>query len=160
MGVTCIRDAQKHYLLEFIDIYEETMRRVSADNSYFFGSDYFATLAEGLGEKLQLFVAMAEGQVVAGGLFTLSGGIAQYHLGGTRDAFLSLSPTGLIFDTVRLWARENSAHVLHLGGGVGAKEDSLFHFKAGFSDRRHMFHTWRWVVVPEIYRQLCEEAGV
>src|SRR5207244_3424133 len=71
--------------------------------------------------------------------------------------FLSRSPTGLIFDAVRFWARENGARVFHLGGGVGSKEDSLFHFKAGFSGRRHGFGTWRWVIVPEVYRELCDE---
>jgi sugar O-acyltransferase (sialic acid O-acetyltransferase NeuD family) len=45
---------------------------------------------------------------------------------------------------------------MHLGGGVGSREDSLFHFKMGFSDRRHMFPTWRWVVEPDAYRELCD----
>jgi hypothetical protein len=45
--------------------------------------------------------------------------------------------------------------VLHLGGGRGGAEDSLFRFKAGFSDRRHAFATWRWVVRPEAYERLC-----
>jgi sugar O-acyltransferase (sialic acid O-acetyltransferase NeuD family) len=62
----------------------------------------------------------------------------------------------LLFDTVRLWANEQGARVVHLGGGVGSKEDSLFHFKAGFSDRRHVFPTWQWVVEPDAYRELCD----
>lgn len=61
----------------------------------------------------------------------------------------------LIFDTVRLWANETGACVLHFGGGVGARADSLFHYKAGFSDRRHNFATWRWIVTPAVYRELC-----
>ncbi len=104
-----------------------------------------------------MFVAVVDGKIAAAGLFTICDGVVQYHLGGTRDEFLKLSPMALIFDTARLWAIEAGARVLHLGGGVGgAKEDSLFHYKAGFSDRRHDFATWRWVVAPEIYRELCE----
>ncbi|MBV9999230.1 MAG: aminotransferase class I/II-fold pyridoxal phosphate-dependent enzyme [Verrucomicrobia bacterium] len=61
----------------------------------------------------------------------------------------------LIFDAVRLWANEAGARVFHLGGGVGASQDSLFHYKAGFSDRRHDFAIWRWVVQPGLYRELC-----
>ena len=45
---------------------------------------------------------------------------------------------------------------MHLGGGVGSREDSLLHFKKGFSDRRHVFSTWRWVVEPDAYRSLCD----
>src|SRR5438552_3169672 len=47
------------------------------------------------------------------------------------------------------------AHSHHLGGGVGAQEDSVFRYKAGFSDRRHTFYTWRWVLRPEVYSDLC-----
>ena len=156
-GVICLRDEDQRHLAEFVNIYHETMRRVNAHGSYFFDDAYFAALAGGLGPKLQLFVATVGATVVAGGLVTICDGIVQYHLGGTRGEFLSLSPTGLIFDTVRLWARENGARVCHLGGGVGSREDSLFHFKTGFSGRRHGFGTWRWLIVPEIYREICDE---
>jgi dTDP-4-amino-4,6-dideoxygalactose transaminase len=154
--VTCLHDQEKQYLSEFGDIYEETMRRVNAAQIYFFDREYFNELASELGSTLQLFVAMIEGRAAAAGLFTICDGIVQYHLGGTRSEFLKLSPLALIFDAVRLWANEIGARAFHLGGGVGAKEDSLFHYKAGYSDRRHSFGTWRWVVVPRIYRELCE----
>jgi dTDP-4-amino-4,6-dideoxygalactose transaminase len=154
--VTCLHDEDKRYLSEFASIYEETMRRVRAAPIYFFGEDYFSKLARQLGSVSQLFVAVIGGKAAAAGLFTICNGVVQYHLGGTRDEFLKLSPMMLIFDEVRLWANEIGAHVFHLGGGVGAKEDSLFRHKAGFSDRRHDFTTWRWIVTPEIYRDLCE----
>src|SRR5260370_4503238 len=73
-----------------------------------------------------------------------------------RNEFLKLCPMTLLFDTVRLWANKIGAHEFQFGGGVGAKEDSLFHYKAGLSDRRYDFATWRWVVAPETYRELCE----
>jgi pyridoxal phosphate-dependent aminotransferase EpsN len=155
-SIACLHDQEKRYLGDFVSIYNETMRRVKADGSYFFGQDYFSQLACELGSVLQLFVAVIGSKLAAAGLFTICDGIVQYHLGGTRDEFLKLSPMPLIFDTVRLWASEIGAHVFHLGGGVGAKEDSLFHYKAGFSDRRHNFATWRWIVAPEVYRDLCE----
>ena len=90
-------------------------------------------------------------------MFTICDGIVQYHLGGTRNEFIEFSPMTLMIDTVRLWANEIGARVFHLGGGVGSKEDSLFHHKAGFSDRRHDFTTWRFIVTPNIYRELCEQ---
>jgi pyridoxal phosphate-dependent aminotransferase EpsN len=154
--IACLHDEEKRHLGDFVSIYEETMRRVKAERSYFCGQDYFSQLACELGSLLHLFVAVIGRKVAAAGLFTICNGIVQYHLGGTRDEFLKLSPMALIFDTVRLWANEIGACVFHLGGGVGAKEDSLFYFKAGFSDRRHNFAIWRWIVAPEIYHDLCE----
>ena len=155
-SVVCLNDPEKRYLNEFASIYEETMRRVNAADIYFFGEDYFNDLARELRSILHLFVAMVRGKAAAAGLFTICDGVVQYHLGGMRNEFLKLSPMTLIFDTVRLWANKIGAHAFHLGGGVGAKEDSLFHYKAGFSNRRHDFATWRWVVAPETYRELCE----
>jgi hypothetical protein len=46
--------------------------------------------------------------------------------------------------------------VMHLGGGVEAFDDSLFRFKAGFSDRRQPFRTWRVVLDPHRYAALSE----
>ena len=104
---------------------------------------------------------MPDGEVISGGLFTLCDGIVQYHLGGTRNTALKLSPTVLIFDTVRRWSPKNGAHTFHLGGGVGGKTDSLFQFKAQFkaqfSRRRHEFVTWRWIVAQETYRELSRQ---
>jgi hypothetical protein len=157
-GFVCVHDREKRYLPEFVEVYHETMRRVKAEQSYFFDPTYFSDLAKSLGRVLKLFVVkMPDGEVISGGLFTLCNGIVQYHLGGTRNTALKLSPTVLIFDTVRRWSHKNGAHTFHLGGGVGGKTDSLFQFKAQFSRRRHEFVTWRWIVAPETYRELSRQ---
>lgn len=158
-GLVCLRDGEKSHLPEFTEIYHQTMRRVKAHSSYFFEPEYFTRLARGLGSALELFVVTVDGVAIAGGLFGICDGIVQYHLGGTCDSFLKLGPMSLLFDTVRLWAIDEGARVVHLGGGVGSKEDSLFHFKAGFSDRRHTFPTWRWVIEPGAYRELCDRSA-
>jgi dTDP-4-amino-4,6-dideoxygalactose transaminase len=154
--VTCLYDQEKRYWSDFVNIYEATMQRVNAADTYFFGEDYFNHLTGELGSVLQLFVSVIAGKAAAAGLVANCNGIVQFHLAGTRNEFVKLSPTTLMIDQVRLWANEIGAHVLHLGGGVGAKQDSLFHYKAGFSDQRHNFATWRWIIEPEIYRALCE----
>jgi hypothetical protein len=154
--VTCVLDVEQRDLPEFIALYHETMRRVNAEQSYFFDGGYFNDLAKSLGPLLKLFVVKtADGHVISGGLFALCDGIVQYHLGGTRNTALKLSPMVLIFETVRHWANENGAHTFHLGGGVGGKTDSLFNFKSHFSQRRHNFLTWRWIVAPDAYRELA-----
>ncbi len=156
-GLLCRRDAEKRHLREFSDIYLQTMRRVRALPYYCFEPEYFSRLATVLGPALELFVVTRNGVVIAGGLFTICDGIVQYHLGGTHDAFVKLGPTSLLFDTVRRWAIDRGARVMHLGGGVGSKKDTLLHFKAGFSERRHTFETWRWVIEPTAYQELCDE---
>lgn len=155
-GTTCVHDTNFAYLDAFQEIYYQTMQRVDATTLYFFDTAYFRRLINELSPNIHLFVCLNDNVVACGGLFTLFGGIVQYHLGGTRDEFLTLAPTKLLFEMVRLWANEQSgAKVFHLGGGVGSKQDSLFHFKAGFSDCRQPFAIWRLVINTAAYARLC-----
>jgi hypothetical protein len=139
--------------------YDETMRRVGAPSQYAFGLDYVAELRQALGSCLHLITIVEGGRVACGGLFVETGGILQYHLGGTRDAYLGGSPMKVLFDEVRRWGHGRGYQVLHLGGGVGAREDSLFEFKAGFPERRHTFRTLRMVTDEPTYSKFCEACG-
>jgi hypothetical protein len=154
-GAVCLHDQERRYLKEFIAIYHETMRRVAARPDYFFEPAYFEKLTHSLDSHMNLFVCFVDGVVANGGLFGSCHGIVQYHLGGTRDEYVTLGPTKLLFDTVRTWANERGAHTFHLGGGTGATDDSLLHFKEGFSDRVHHFAVWRHVVIPSVYHTCC-----
>lgn len=153
-GFIGYHDVDKRYLPQFVEVYTETMRRAGALSSYLFDEDYFRLLTGELGDKSHLFVALKDGEVAAATICTLCDGIVQDHLGGTRDAFLKFSPDRLVVHTERMWATGEGARVFHLGGGVGSQEDSLFRYKAGFSPRRHVFRTWRWILQPETYREL------
>lgn len=143
----------------FVENYYETMERVHAADYYFFTYGHFARLRDGLGDAVHLMTVLADGEPLAGGLFLERGGIVQYHLGATRTAALSEQPTKLMFDETARWARSRGDLHLHLGAGVGGEDNPLFHFKAGFSPRRHPFHTLRIVVDPEAYRRLSAERG-
>jgi hypothetical protein len=138
----------------FIDIYTETMNRVGASSTYYFTSDYFFHLAEALQEKLHLCIVELDRQSVCAGLFTECCGIVQYHLGGTRQAYMKQSPSTLMFDWVRRWAQERGNQVFHLGGGVGGMHDSLYHFKAGFSHQRYQFSLFCLTLDDEKYQYL------
>jgi hypothetical protein len=49
---------------------------------------------------------------------------------------------------------------LHLGGGVGFKEDSLFDWKKGFSDLSFNYYSLRQVVNKEVYATLIGDRGL
>lgn len=153
LGATCIRETTGS-LAEFVPIYYETMLRLGAAPSYYFDEQYFARLASLLGSQVELFSCVLDGEVIAGGLFLICGDIVQYHLGGTRTGHAHQGALKLVLDTARRWATQAGMRVLHLGGGLGAQEDSLFHFKAGFSSRRHEYLTWRWVLDRETYDRI------
>jgi hypothetical protein len=156
-GIVCVCDVQWTYLRDFIEIYYQNMRRVDANDDYFFDRSYFARLSQELGDRLRLFVALREDVAIAGGLFTVCDWVIQYHLGGTRTEYLHLAPMKLIIEEARRWAIGTDAMALHLGGGVGAKKDGLLHFKLGFSDKVHRFAVWRAIVDQEVYQTLTQK---
>lgn len=156
LGVSCCRDEKGMYLNNFIEIYYQNMQRVNADPFYFFEEGYFKHLLEAHDFETHLFICKLDEKIICGGLFTLCNGIVQYHLGATHTDFLKLAPMKLLLDSVRVWANQRQACVFHLGGGVGGKEDSLYHFKAGFSNQRHPFYLWRWIVNEKAYKQLTK----
>lgn len=130
----------------FITIYEQTMDRVGAKPLYYFSRDYFIQLIQALNSKIYLFIARLDHTVASAALITECNGIVQYHLGGTLNDFLKEAPMKLIFDYVRTWAKERGNRTFHLGGGLGAAQDSLYNFKAGFANQIHSFSTMRLII--------------
>jgi hypothetical protein len=144
------------YYDEFIAIYEETMNRVQANESYYFNDTYFRGLLN-LKEKLNLCIVEFEEQIICASLFFECCGILQAHLGGTKDDFIRQSPFNLLLHHMRLWGRERGNEYLHIGGGIGGStEDSLFTFKSGFSRQRHDFLTLRLITDTGKYMRLVE----
>lgn len=153
-GLATHHDDDWVHLGDWARLYRATMVRAGAAESYFIGPAAIERLRERLGEGLHLFVVQHDGRIVAAGLFLEYQGIVQTHLIGTDEAALSLSPYKVLLDDVRGWAHRRGDRMLHLGGGRGGQDDSLMRFKAGFSKRRHPFHTGRWVLDPEAYAAL------
>lgn len=140
----------------FRTIYDETMRRVRADDYYFFDDRYYDDLKAALGGRLHLCFVSQAGEICCAGLFTEMNGIVQFHLSGTRNAYMRDHPSKLMLHFMRGWGKERGNEVFHLGGGLGGSADSLLLFKQGFSKQMLPFHTWRLVVDPAAYARLVE----
>ncbi|MEI6442540.1 MAG: FemAB family protein [Nostocales cyanobacterium ELA583] len=144
------------YYDEFIEIYEETMNRVQANESYYFDDTYFQDLLN-LKNKLHLCIVEFENQVTCASLFFENCGIMQAHLGGTKNDFIKQSPFNFLLHYMRIWGKERGNEYLHIGGGIGGStEDSLFTFKSGFSRQRHNFFTLRLITDTEKYMYLVK----
>lgn len=153
-GGSCVVDEEFRYLDAFIGIYTENMRRLSAAEEYIFPRQYFHELTNNKEAEVKLIVCTVGSEPACMGIFVKHGDILHYHLAGTVEAWIKLSPLKFLIDSARHWGFTHGAKVFHLGGGVGAKDDSLLQFKSGFSNRLHTFKTWRWVLVPTVYDQL------
>lgn len=140
---------------EFVALYQQTMRRLHADCAYLLSDSYFEDLKWTLGNSLHLITVFSpDNELASAAAFSSLNGIVQYLFSGTADKFYACGPSKLLLHEARLWAKRQGNRVLHLGGGVGGTEDTLFSFKSGFSPSRSCFATLRIVVDEEKYRRL------
>ena len=151
-----IREAENEKDIDsFIKIYEETMNRVNAKESYFFSSDYYSNFLA----LIDSFILLAtyKEEVIGGILCSKCNGIIQDHLNATKNDYLYLSPQKLLLDQVRKMGTENHMKYLHLGGGFDGKDNSLFDFKSRFSKQRFMFKIWRYIHNKDVYNCLVSK---
>ena len=141
------------YIENFQAIYEETMNRVAAKQSYYFNQKYFCDLLN-LNGNIHLCLVELHSEIAAACIFFECSGILQAHLGGTKNKFLHHSPFNYLLDYVRYWAKQRGNELMHIGSGVGGTKDSLYHFKAGFSKQRHDWFALRLIPDQEKYDYL------
>ncbi|MCW5976528.1 MAG: GNAT family N-acetyltransferase [Bryobacteraceae bacterium] len=136
-------------------LYRTTMQRVGADPWYIFSDSYFRDWRASVGKAAHLCtVSSQSGTLAAMGTFTFVNGLAENHLSGSGDAFRAVAPAKLRVDTTLEWLRDRGCRRFHLGGGVGCRNDTLFQFKAGFSQDRARFRTFRMIADESAYAQL------
>ncbi|MDB5144675.1 MAG: hypothetical protein JWQ66_3388 [Mucilaginibacter sp.] len=139
----------------FVQIYTENMMRIKATAGYFFDEEYFRNLVNSTEFKGQLLILYLDDNPISGGVFTYCNNIIQVHLLATRTDFLHDSPTKTLIDEVSILGRQLGMKYLHIGGGVGGKNDSLFYWKSGFSSTYLTFQTWRIITDLVAYNQLA-----
>lgn len=140
---------------QFTAIYHETMHRVNAADTYFFDDEYFHRFLHMEDIPAFLMLAYKEDEIAAGAIFTVTNHIMQYHLSGTKAEHLPATPMKLIIDEARLLGSSMGLQYLHLGGGVGGSDtDTLYRFKASFSDYTFTYKVWRMIVNEPVYKEL------
>ena len=156
-----VKAETKEDILEFVDIYYENMKRLDADEYYFFSKEYFLNFME-IGDfktDILLVKDIESNTYIAGSMFVKTKNIVQFHLSGTRTEFLRLKPSKLFLDEMRLQATEQGYTFFNLGGGLGSEHDSLFEFKASFSKDFRTFKVWKHIVNQDIYNELSKDKG-
>jgi GNAT acetyltransferase-like protein len=154
-GLTCRRVAFDEGIDAFVQLYDQTMRRVGAAPSYFFSRAYYDGLAR-LADRLWLFVVEVEGRVVAAALFLAGASTVHYHLSAS-DPHGRDGATNLLLHTAAISAREAGFSTVHLGGGrTGDGEDSLFRFKRALTSAHVPVHVGRRIHDRSAYGELCD----
>ena len=143
----------------FTRMYFENMKRVYARESYFFVKQYFAEMVTSQELETELYYAILKEnhEIVSAMLIIKSDMGVHYHLSGTNEMHLYLSPARLLIDEVRLAHSNSGLNFFNLGGGLGSKKDNLFYFKSSFSDDYKRFKIWKYIVNEKVYHELSSQ---
>lgn len=139
----------------FVEIYQQSMDRLGSSAFWRLSQQYVDDFRASLEPHVHLCVVELGNELAAAALLTEVDGIVEYHLAGTRDSHIGSSPSKVIVDFARSWAKSRGNRDFHLGGSL-MKGDALNHFKLGFSPRQHPVVTWRVVTDRRAYQALVE----
>jgi hypothetical protein len=130
-GLEATIEASPRDLDAFVSLYEATMRRAGAAPFYHFADPYW----EGLLRHVPLVrvEVRREGELLGSVLGMGRPPWLHYHLGATADAGRAAGASHLALYALARWGQANGYETLHLGGGVGGREDSLLAFKLRFA---------------------------
>ncbi len=147
---------------DFLAIHALAMDAHGAAAHWRIRRDYIVDLRTAVMSQLHLCVIEKDGELAAAALITEVDGIVEYHLAATSPDHVTASPTKLLIEEVRRWARNRGNRVFHLAGSL-RHDDGLVHFKRGFSPLLHPVASWRVVADPRAYERLVarreEQAG-
>lgn len=144
----------------FIAIYNETMEKLNADDSYFFKEGYFFDFLKCGGFQTDILLAIHNetSDVTAASMFVKTNNIIQYHLSGTRSEYMKIAPSRLLLDEMRIIGTQEGFTYFNLGGGYQSREDALFEFKSSFSNDHKSFKVWTFVVDAKKYTELTKKS--
>lgn len=145
----------------FRKIYNLTMDSDNAKAYYYFAEEFYDSILNDLTDEAQIFWAELDGTIIAASIMLSSNGYMHYHLSGSLREYQKYAPSNLLLYKAALWGCANGYKTLHLGGGVGSKEDSLFKFKRAFNRNEQLqFSIGRKVFWDEAYNELTSMKGL
>lgn len=139
----------------FREIYNITMDKNDADEYYYFSSDFYRSILNDLSQNARLFYAEKDGEIIAASIFLWANDRMNYHLSGSKRNFQNIAPCNLLLYEAAFWGSVNGYKTLHLGGGVGSGEDSLFAFKKSFyRGKSYRYYIGKKIFSQKIYDEL------
>lgn len=160
-GVMIHQDRSMETFRNFKRLYNLTMDKNHADPYYYFGDEFYESIHTDLAHNSTIFYADLDGEMIAASIILFGNQSMHYHLSGSKREFQHLAPTNLLLYEAACWGNRQGFRTFHLGGGVGAKEDSLFSFKKAFyRGEPNEYRIGKACFMPEAYEDLLRRRGI
>lgn len=154
-GLSFEADYGYKYLKEFVNLYNSTMDKLSADSFYYFDDTYYDKLVKSIPNSF-IGVVKNENKILSAAIFMYSEPYGHYHLSGSDKTQLRLSPNNFLLWEAAKELKKHNVQRFHLGGGTtGQEEDSLFQFKKKFSKSTFQFYIGKLIFNDEAYNEIC-----
>lgn len=139
----------------FMEIYDETMKKVHASSFYFFNEEYYKDIVNM--ENRSVFNVKIKEKIIASAIFMKYNKHFHYHLAGSKKEYLNFAPNNFLLWEAIKYAYNAGCSDFHLGGGTdGSLDNSLYKFKKSFSNNERKFYIGKRVHNRGIYNNLME----
>lgn len=142
-------------LPEFINLYNNTMKRLNAESFYFFDKKYYNSFVNSFKGNAFLGTIRKEDKLICAALFMYSENYGHYHLEGSDYNYSNLAANNLLLWKTALEFNKLGVKEFHLGGGYnGDPDNSLLKFKKSFSHNLKDFYIGKWIFNNEKYLEI------
>ena len=157
-GVSIVREGiDGNRFGDFLEIYEGTMKRRCAKESFVFSKGLYQRLQDGLKEKIQLFYSIIDEISVSAEVVLCSESAVYSFLGGTKEEYYENRPNNLLKHEIVKWARGQGFKRYLLGGGPDGN-DGIFEYKRSFAPNGVIdFYIASHIYDQELYNHLIEK---
>lgn len=143
---------------DFMEVYNATMDKDNAETYYYFQKEFYESILMDLKQHALWFYAKKDSEIASIAIFLFANGRMHYHLSASRKEYQSLAPTNLLLYEAAVWASHNGYRFLHLGGGLGSGNDSLYSFKKAFNRKSDTcFYIGKRIFDNEMYEYFVNE---
>ncbi|MBP0726732.1 hypothetical protein J5Y03_16360 [Bacillus sp. RG28] len=151
-----VEEVDSKVLNEIFLLYTSAMKEKNTSEFYFFNKKYFESLVNW--SHSFICTSHYNGELVGVNIYIWDGEEVNYHLGCTNDMGKKFGISFLMMKKAIDFSKKRNFKKLLLGGGFTTSEDdSLLHFKKGFSDKLLEYHIGSQIYRKNQYRKLKEE---
>lgn len=155
-GLKFYADYKFEHLSEFIDLYNKTMNKLSAERFYYFDLAYYQHLKQNIRNSF-LGEVTQEGEIISAAIFMYDREKGHYHLSGSNPGKLNLLPNNYMIYQAALELKQKGVKLFHLGGGTTSDDDDpLLGFKSRFSKSSYDFYIATILFDKEVYDDIVD----
>lgn len=147
----------KSVLMEFRNLYQETMGRNQASDFFMYDDAYYDLLLNLPEEELVLFAVYQDDKMVAAAMGLVHRDMAFYHLGASTTAASKMGAGNLVLFEMAKGLVERGINYFCIGGGRStAQDDPLYKFKKSNGTSVGEFYIGKRVIQSDSYESVVK----